>query len=72
MYDLDDFFIMIFKLGARRPWWYPNKSALKSLKMRELPIFPKSRYLENHMGQSGYFETTLYTLRGGVINKIHL
>ena len=30
----------------------PPAGALKSLKMREIPIFAKSRYLENHMGRA--------------------
>ena len=32
--------------------WNPQKSALKSIKMREIPIFAKSQYLENHMGRA--------------------
>ena len=37
--------------GARRHLKSP-KSALKSIKMREIPIFAKSQYLENHMGRA--------------------
>jgi len=32
--------------------WNPHKSAPKSLKMREIPIFAKSQYLEKHMGRA--------------------
>ena len=45
-----DFRQNIWISGARGHLKSPQKSALKSIKMREIPIFAKFQYLENLMG----------------------